>query len=168
MTRISFPIIIALFYFFTKALWSGGEVLFSWQVGQWQFMVYQQGVYQGAAAALRIISGVSMVIWLSLTTSVAEFIAAARWYRVPVVILELLVFIYHYIFILWQEAARVFQAQQLRLGHEKWRHSFMNMIKLAALVFVRAIDRAEVAAQAMQLRGYEENLPLEIFERRNP
>jgi len=129
-------------------------------------VLYREGLYQGLTAALRIITGVSAVILLSITTSVAEFIRAARWFKVPVALLELLMLVYHYIFILWQEAVRLYNAQQLRLGHETWRRSFFNMIKLTALVLVRALERAETASQAMQLRGYEENLPLEMFERR--
>ncbi len=166
LARLIFPLMIAVFYLFTKAFLVGQTVAVDWPLGSWQLVLYREGLYQGLTAALRIITGVSAVILLSITTSVAEFIRAARWFKVPVALLELLMLVYHYIFILWQEAVRLYNAQQLRLGHETWRRSFFNMIKLTALVLVRALERAETASQAMQLRGYEENLPLEMFERR--
>jgi len=166
MARLGLPLVIAIFFMLTKAIMVGQTPLVSWSLGGIKASIFIEGVHEGLVLALRIISGVSLITIFSIVTSMAEFISAASWFHVPAVLLETLVLCYRYIFILLLEAARLHNAQQLRLGHDTWRHSFVNTIKLGALVLVRALDKAEISAQAMQLRGYEDSFPLDTFERR--
>lgn len=125
----------------------------------WQLTGYQEGLARGALILARVWGGTALVLGLSLTTPLTELLETAAWLRVPPVLVELTALIYRYLFLFSEEAARIKDAQTVRLGHTTWWRSIQCYGTLIGMVIVRSYDRAESVYAAMMMRGYTGNIP---------
>ncbi|MBU7007045.1 cobalt ECF transporter T component CbiQ [Phosphitispora fastidiosa] len=154
------PVILGIVVFIFMALFHQGSQVFSLEIQGWEIKIYGEGLILGTTVLLRIISSVSILLCLSLTTPVHELGYALIWFRIPRVIVEILLLTYRYLFVLWDEGMRIRQAQAMRLGYPDWRNpagwkkAVNSTSTLMAMVFIRAYDRAENTFSAMQIRGY--------------
>ncbi|TLM98599.1 cobalt ECF transporter T component CbiQ [bacterium] len=138
----------------------GSTPLFRIEVGNLALTGYREGLLLGLQFLARVSGSVSILVLLSLTTPVTELMKALNWFRVPRVLVEVLMLTYRYLFVFWEEGSRIREAQTMRLGYPKWtnlagwRRVLRNTWTLSAMVLIRAYDRAEHTYQAMQVRGY--------------
>ncbi|UCD92788.1 MAG: cobalt ECF transporter T component CbiQ [Methanobacteriota archaeon] len=117
----------------------------------------------GSEAALsmlvRISSCVIALIVLSTTTDFLDLLKGFQWMRVPQIFLNLLLFMYRYIFLFREELHRMIQAGKAR-GFQGGRHLLdrkgMRTISYSAgATLVRASERGERIYDAMLTRGYD-------------
>ncbi|MCC7212735.1 MAG: hypothetical protein IT451_12965, partial [Candidatus Brocadia sp.] len=101
------------------------------------------------------LGGISLVITFSYTTTISRLCAGLTWFRVPNTIVELMAFMYRYIFLFVDEVATMWIAQKSRLGHTSWRKMIPSLGSLCGTLIIRAFDRAERTSEAMYVRGYE-------------
>ncbi|MFZ5640079.1 MAG: cobalt ECF transporter T component CbiQ [Bacillota bacterium] len=138
----------------------GSAPLFQIKVGDMILTGYRDGLLLGLQFLARVTGSVSVLLLLSLTTPVTELMKALAWFRMPRVLVEILMFTYRYLFVFWEEGSRIRDAQTLRLGYQRrsswagWRRAVRNTWTLFAMVLIRAYDRAENTYNAMQVRGY--------------
>ncbi|MEW5803627.1 MAG: cobalt ECF transporter T component CbiQ [bacterium] len=116
--------------------------------------VSREGLIQGALRASSILSGALLILVLALTTPMHQMVSALTWFRVPGLFLDLFLFLFRYLFLLAEEANRIYEAQRVRLGYCGWRRSLRSLQTLGGMLFLRAFDRAENVYQSMQTRGY--------------
>ena len=109
-----------------------------------------------AAAALlfaRIVAagwiGAALVAWLPLS----ELLGTLHWIRVPTSLLEIVAIGDRQRHALADHAAAVRDAQRLRLGWTGVRRALRSAGGLGGLVLWRAVTQAEVASDALALRG---------------
>jgi len=140
-------IIIQTFFF-------GHSPLFTIPLGNFQLIGYQEGLFRGLIIMSRIIAGVSLILFLSMSTPVDRLLAAARWFRLSATFVELTLLVYRYIFVLLEEAVNIRNAQKVRFGYHGWHQSMKSLGTLGGSVIIRAYDRAERVFEAMLLRGY--------------
>lgn len=138
----------------------GETPLFHIAAGNMVLTGYREGLVLGVQFLARVTGSLSVLILLSLTTPVTELLKALTWFKMPRVLVEVLMFTYRYLFVFWEEGARIRDAQTMRLGYPRWtswsgwRRAVRNTWTLFAMVLIRAYDRAEHTYQAMQVRGY--------------
>jgi cobalt/nickel transport system permease protein len=97
-------------------------------------------------------------LWLVSTTPFDRLLAAFCRMGMPRVFAALLAFVYRYIFVLFDELARMRTAQRARtFGHRPGRTRWMSAVQLVGTVLIRAIDRAERIHGAMSSRGWTGN-----------
>lgn len=128
-------------------------------------VVHREGVEQGALIAARILGGTSLVLTLALTTSVTDLLATAAWLRVPHSLTEIATLMYRYVFLFWDEAGRIRDAQAVRLGYSTWRKSMGSFGTLFGLLLLRSYERGHSVHEAMVLRGYSGRFPVTEFRR---
>lgn len=109
------------------------------------------GVTIGAKAWL---SALTLVI-ISATTPFPLLLKGMEKLKFPSVLVQILSFMYRYIFVLMDEVMRMERAWTSRGAGTKWWASFKAMAGIAGVLFVRSYERAERVYQAMLARGFE-------------
>lgn len=101
------------------------------------------------------LSAVSCLYFLILTTTMLELIGLLRKLHCPWLVLELMMLIYRFIFVLLDTAAAVTTAQKCRLGNRTMGSSINSMGQMLASLFVIAMGRSSNLFSAMEARCYD-------------
>ena len=149
------PLSFAVFILLIKGLHEGEKVWLSLSIVGYKVVLKEEGLWNGLQTCSKVLGGISLVILLSFTTTISRLCAGLRWFHVPNTIIELLAFIYRYIFLLLDEVATMWTAQKSRLGHTSWKKMIQSLGILGGMLVIRAFERAERTYEAMHARGYE-------------
>jgi cobalt/nickel transport system permease protein len=161
--RMAIPAVLALVALLTQLFWvRQGPVVWSVDLHLFRLVVHQGGLQRGLELAVRIVGGMGVLLFFSLTTPLPELMRAARFFRCPPVLVELALIMYRYIFLLLEEGGRIRTAQKARLGFVDFRSGLASAATLGGMLVLRTYDRAERSFAAMRCRGYRgalTNLP---------
>jgi len=149
------PISFAILILIVKGLHEGEKEWLSLSILGYKVIIKEEGLHSGLHTCSKILGGISLVIIFSFTTTISRLCAGLKWFRVPNTVVELLAFMYRYIFLLFDEVSTMWTAQKSRLGHASWRKTIKSLGTLGGLLVIRAFDRAERTYEAMYVRGYE-------------
>lgn len=119
------------------------------------FGVSQEGLTAGADLAVVVLAGVSLLLLLGLSTPLPALLSALRWYRVPILLIELGMLMYRYIFLFVEETQRMRQAQRLRGPDVPWHRAMGGFNSMGANLLIRSYDRSQRVYDAQRLRGGE-------------
>lgn len=155
LRSMSLPLVFAILILLMKSLHEGEWVLFSVSILGYKFIFREEGFFDGLHTGSKVLGGISLVITFSYTTTISRLCAGLTWFRVPNTIVELMAFMYRYIFLFVDEVATMWIAQKSRLGHTSWRKMIPSLGSLCGTLIIRAFDRAERTSEAMYVRGYE-------------
>lgn len=137
-------------------------------VGFYWFRVYLDGLHTGFLAFSRIIGGFTCLAFLSLTTPVNEIFKQLEKIKMPRIIIEIALLMYRMIFIFFEEASTMYNAQETRLGYNSIRSSIKSLGLLASNLFIRSWLQGERVYQAMETRCYNGEIPtMKIHETDN-
>jgi cobalt/nickel transport system permease protein len=163
--RLVIPLIMAAIVLVTQIFFYGNTVLFIIPVVGISLTGYEEGLFNGILIMCRVIGGVSLILFLSLSTPAHKLLLAAIWFKVPKIVIELSLLIYRYIFVLLEEMLNIRDAQRVRLGYHNWSQSMKSFSTLGGSLIFRAYDRAERIFEAMTARGYTGAMSLSYAER---
>ena len=158
--RFSEPVFIAAVVLFLKLFFSGKAALFSVNIMGISIVGHTDGLIEGLMIGSRIIGAVSIVAVLGFATPFTEFMAGLAWLRVPRGFIEILMFAYRYIFVLFEDAQVIYHAQKNRLGYSTLRRGLSSFGTLAGSLTIKAFDNSQNTTVAMVQRGYDGNMPL--------
>ncbi len=162
--RFSEPLFIAAVVVLLKFFFSGKEILFSADVMGLSISGYKDGLLEGLRIAIRIMGAVSIVAVLGFATPFNEIMAGLSWFRVPKGFIEIMLFAYRYIFVLFEEAQVIYQAQKNRLGYSNVRRGLSSFGTLAGSLTIRAFDHSQSTTVAMVQRGYDGAMPMRMHK----
>jgi cobalt/nickel transport system permease protein len=153
--RMTIPAILALVAFVTQLFWvREGPVVATVDLHLFQVVLHQGAIRRGLELAARIVGGMGVLLFFSLSTPLPELMRAARFFRCPPVLIELAMIMYRYIFLLLEEGGRIRTAQKARLGFVDFRSGLASAATLGGMLVLRTYDRAERSFAAMRCRGY--------------
>ena len=89
-----------------------------------------------------------------------EIFSVMHTLRVPPVLIDLSMLIYHFIFVFIGQAIAIHNAQTIRHGYTSFKRSLNSMAMLGAMLFIRAWKEAEDLIIAMDSRCYDGKLEL--------
>lgn len=158
--RFSEPAFIAMMVVLLKFLFTGEEVVFSVDVFGVAISGHRDGLMEGLLIASRIAGGVSIVAVLGFATPFAETLAALSWLRVPKGLIEVMMFAYRYIFVLFEDAMVIYNAQKNRLGYSSVGRGLRSFGILSGSLVLKAFDNSQHTATAMLQRGYDGDMPM--------
>ncbi len=118
------------------------------------------GLMEGLLIASRIAGGVSIVAVMGFATPFAETMAALSWLRMPRGLIEVMMFAYRYIFVLFEDAMVIYNAQKNRLGYSSVRRGLRSFGILSGSLVLKAFDNSQHTATAMLQRGYDGDMPM--------
>lgn len=155
LRRMAVPGMLALVAFMTQLFWyPEGELLRTVSLFGFEMTIYQGALLKGIELASRILGGMSVLLFFSLTTPLPELMRAAHFFRCPSVLVELSLIMYRYIFLMFEEASRIRNAQKSRLGFVNFKNTLRSASILGGMLILRSYDRAERSFAAMRCRGY--------------
>ncbi|MDP2932400.1 MAG: cobalt ECF transporter T component CbiQ [Chloroflexota bacterium] len=160
LVRLAMPLVMAVVVLITQIFFYGVTPLLTISIWGWHLVGHVEGLAHGVLIMCRVLAGVSLILFLSLSTPANKLLLAARWFRVPRTFTELALLTYRYIFVLIEEVTSIKEAQKVRLGYCNWRQSMRSLSTLGGSLIFRAYDRAERVFEAMSSRGYAGTMPI--------
>jgi cobalt/nickel transport system permease protein len=147
-------LLIALTILMTQIFFYGKSQIFCLHLLGIQIPGYREGLDRGILLMFRVLAGISLMMFLTLTTSIEKLIFAAKWFHFPEAFLEVLTIAYRYIFIIFDEINMVRNAQKIRLGFSSFTRTIHSLGDLSGIIILRTIDKSEKLYKSMQSRGY--------------
>jgi len=142
----------------TQIFLFGSTPLFQYNWSFGQVVGYREGLEHGFLLMSRILGAMSLMVFLTATSTINQLIFAAAWLKVPHSMIEIMTIAYRYIFVLLEEAERIHQAQKVRLGHQNWKSSLKSFGNLGGMVILRVFDKSNKLFSAMRCRGYQKSI----------
>ncbi|MFC1943841.1 cobalt ECF transporter T component CbiQ [Chloroflexota bacterium] len=164
LLRLAMPLMMAVAVLITQIFFYGTTPMFTISFWGWHLIGYEEGLARGFLIMFRVIGGVSLILFLSMSTPTNKLFLAASWFRLPKIFIELTLLVYRYIFVLIAEVVTIRDAQKVRLGYHNWHQSMRSVGVLGGSLILRAYDRAERVYEAMSARGYSGTIPIEYTE----
>ncbi|MEN6623362.1 MAG: cobalt ECF transporter T component CbiQ [Smithella sp.] len=107
---------------------------------------------------IKFVLTVSMALLLIATTSFPTVCHGLRRLGVPSIFVSQLLFLYRYIFVLTEEAMRIIRARDMRSFGRRGT-GMKVFVRIAGVLFLRTVERAERIYYAMLARGFEGDMP---------
>lgn len=121
------------------------------------------GVQPAQLIAASSLASLSAMYFLALTTPFAEIAVVFNKLRMPKILIELMLLIYRFIFVLMETAVQMATAQSARLGYSGVKNGYRSLALLSGNLFFAAYRRANEVFTAMLARNYEGEIKL-LFE----
>ncbi len=160
LIRFAEPLFIAIMVLLLKLFFSGHEQLFNLPLFGLEIVGYRDGLFEGIRIACRIIGAVSIVATVGFATPFTELMSALAWLRVPQGFIDVSLFACRYLFLLFDDAMVVYQAQRNRLGYVGYCRGLRSFGTLAGALVIKSFDQSQSVTTAMVQRGYDGSLPL--------
>ncbi len=103
---------------------------------------------------LRSLGAVSCLYFLALTTPMTEIITLLHKLKVPVIITELMVLIYRFIFVFMDTATTIRRAQLSRSGYVSLKSSFRSLSRLSSALLGKVFVKSQELYNALAARCY--------------
>jgi cobalt ECF transporter T component CbiQ len=147
--------------FFLAPVWATSIVFVGFSVGfgvaplyqVGPVTIYQEGIQLGLAAAVRVACDMAWIAAVFLTTPFNSLMQALRWYRVPIVLLDITAMAYRYAGLLWEEFHRMKTSAVSRGGFRGWINRYHSTARILSQVILRSYDRSLRIQHAMFARG---------------
>jgi cobalt/nickel transport system permease protein len=124
------------------------------------------GIPMATGLLLRSIAAISCLAFIGWTTPLMELMPVFGRIGVPVVLIDLALMIYHFLFVTASTLGEMRRAQSWRLGKADARSRLRALSMLASGLFVRCLDRVRRLQDGIESRGYEGHLWVLAPERR--
>jgi cobalt/nickel transport system permease protein len=129
-------------------VWRG----FAW--GNEYFYLSQQGMQQAGELIARAIASTSCVYFVILTVPFVEILHILRRIGCPVLLTDLLMLMYRFIFVLLHTANQIWTAQQSRGGYRTWRLWMKSVGILVGQLLQRTLKNYRQVSQTLTSRGF--------------
>lgn len=159
MMRMLHPLFIATVILLLKTFMGPGQTIELFSTGALAISGHPDGLRDGAQIAARIMGAVSVAILLSQVMSFTETMSALSWLRVPRGLVDVSLFAWRALFMLYDDAGVVYTAQKNRLGYCGMRRGLRSFGAMAGMLTIRAFDSSQAITTAMTQRGYDGSLP---------
>ena len=137
-----------------------GEVAGSYNLWLWQVSVTYTGLSILSNVVTKAWLCVLSLILLSATTRITNLLKGLEKLRIPKVIVLILSFMYRYIFVVVDEAMRMWQAWDSRRFGNKGLRQIKILGNIIGSLFVRSYERGERVYAAMLARGFDGEIRL--------
>jgi len=149
------PFLFGIFIMIIMGLHKGETVVLSGTLFGYELAFKKEGLQIGLLLFTKVAGGVMLMLLLSFTTTITKICMAARWMKMPETLIEVLSFVYRYLFLLIEETETMMSSQRSRLGYVTWFKTIKSFGSLGGMLIIRSITRAESAHVAMVSRGYD-------------
>ncbi|MCW2278256.1 cobalt ECF transporter T component CbiQ [Heliophilum fasciatum] len=130
----------------------------SLQLGPLYLTVTPQGMEQALTLLARAMGATAVSLALMLTTPMVDVLMLLRSWRMPPLVLDLMLLVYRFIFVLFETTESMYRSQEARLGYASWRYGRRSVGILAANLLLRSFLRAQALYVALAARGYHDEL----------
>ncbi len=130
------------------------DALFGLTLGSYYLYLSHQGFVQAALIFTRTIATVSCLYFVLFTTPLTELLQVLRRLGCPVVLTELLLLMYRFIFILLSTASEIWIAQQSRNGYRTRQRWIYSLSLLTRQLFQKTMEHYRQFILSTAARGF--------------
>ncbi|WP_413198902.1 cobalt ECF transporter T component CbiQ [Nostoc piscinale] len=130
------------------------DALYGLSFGQFYIYVSHHGSLQAWAIFTRALASVSCLYFLMLTVPFTEILQTLRYLRFPVLLTDLLLLMYRFIFILLNTANEIWTAQNSRGGYRTWRIWLKSLAILIGQLLQRTLQTYNQFSLGLEARGF--------------
>ena len=123
-------------------------------LGQFYIYISHSGSIQALNILTRSLASVSCLYFLMLTVPFTEILQTLRYLRFPVILTDLLLLMYRFIFILLKTANELWIAQNSRSGYRTWHTSMKSLALLIGQLLQRTLQQYSQFSLGLQARGF--------------
>jgi cobalt/nickel transport system permease protein len=150
----AFSIIVLLF------MLGGEEVIWRFSPVSWINLTITEGaVRQSALVLFRVFGCTISLFFIALTTPVTDLFNGMKRIGIPIELIDLMMIVYRYIFIVFDQAVEIWHAQVMRLGYSRPRESIRSFSMLCGMLFISSWIAGEDLIRAMDCRCYDGIIP---------
>ena len=160
LLRMLHPLFIAAVIMILKTFMGTEETAALLKLGTLSITGRPEGLREGLLISSRIMGAVSVAVLLDQVMTFTETMAALAWLRVPRGLVDVAMFAWRALFMLYDDAGVVYTAQKNRLGYCGMRRGLKSFGAMAGMLTIRAFDSSHALTVAMTPRGYDGSLPL--------
>jgi cobalt/nickel transport system permease protein len=133
-----------------------------WETNILWFHIYMTEVSfnQAWLVFFRAIAGVTLMMSLATSTPIPHFAYALRQIKIPKEIVEIIVLIYRYSFLLLERMEVMWNAAQCRLGFNGFVNKFKTTAGIAVGIFTTSMEMGDRAQGALECRNYKGYFPI--------
>ena len=152
---------------FSQVDYNSGNILFAIELFGNYYGINFESLNNGLILLLKALATFSCLCFFSLNTPINYLLSYLRKIKFAKIIIELMELIYRFIFVLWEEANKIYIAQTSRLGYKGFKNSINSLGELVTSVFIRALIRVERVNVSMEARGFDGDFDYMIEDERN-
>ena len=104
------------------------------------------------------LASLSCLYFLTLTTPMLDLFYVLKRLHCPSLIIELMMMIYRFIFVLLEMAVSILTAQNCRLGNRDFKTSLESMGRMFSVLLIRALEKSNRLYDSMESRCYDGEL----------
>ena len=129
--------------------------LFHLAIGSWYLTGSRESFRYSLQLMLTALASVSCLYFLSFNTPVPDILNVLKKIHCPKLLIELMMLIYRFIFILMSVASAITTSQHSRLGNKNYKTSLKSFSGMASVLLLRSFKRANALYDAMESRCYD-------------
>jgi len=138
----------------------GGEVLVHIPLLWIHLTVTTHSLAEGLQILCRVFGCTVSLFFIVLTTPLSDLLSSMKRVGVPIELVDLMMIIYRYIFIVYDMAVEIIQAQKMRFGYSKPREAMNSFAMLCGMLFISSWNAGEGLVCAMDARCYSGEFPV--------
>jgi cobalt/nickel transport system permease protein len=123
-------------------------------IGGYYVYLSGRGIEQGLTILTRAIASLSCLYFVMLTIPFTELLQTLRRVGFPVLLTDLLLLMYRFIFVLLNAAAELWTAQQSRGGYRTFSTSMKSLALLIGQLLKRTIENYRQVSLSLESRGF--------------
>ena len=132
-----------------------------WNVPWFGWHVTLEGLSAAMVLLIKFTADILMTLILVSATPFEELASALRWWRMPRMLVEVMVMMFRYTFVLFDELERMVRTARLRnIALAPRQRRYAAYARVLGVHLLRSFDRAERVYSAMLLRGFRDGLAL--------
>lgn len=108
----------------------------------------------------RAVAGVTLMLAFASSTPIPHVAYALKQIRLPKDVIEIVVLVYRYAFLLLERAEVMWKAARCRLGFNGFRRSLSTTASIFVNVFITSLEIAERSQPALESRNYNGSFPI--------
>lgn len=127
-------------------------------IGSFYLSITKESLMETQRVILKALGALTCLYMISLSTPLHEIIGVLKRCRVPALMIELMYFIYRFLFILMDVYRQMKTAANSRLGYQNLKRSYRTFFGICTNLLVLAFYRARRTFDAMESRCYDGNV----------
>lgn len=128
---------------------------FAVPIGKMYITASYESVLWAVNLCVTALAAVTCLYFLSLNTTMTDILGVLKKMHVPRLLIELMMLIYRFVFILLHTASAITTAQEARLGNRDYRTQIRSFGKMQVSLFFISLQKANAMYDAMEARGYD-------------
>ncbi|BAB75644.1 cobalt ECF transporter T component CbiQ [Anabaena sp. FACHB-709] len=130
------------------------DAVYGVNIGFYYLYISQHGLEQVWQIFTRAIASISCLYFVMLTIPFTDLLQTLRRYGFPILLTDLLLLMYRFIFVLLKTASDLWTAQQARNGYATFSLSMKSLSLLISQLFQRTLEKYQQISLSLVSRGF--------------